>query len=138
MGGQGYTHFQLTRDTMKPLLPLLLASSLPLLSLAYVTGGTAPYSTTLDDDNVKFAVKAINDFFKTHRTATSLVSASRQVVAGYMYRYVIEVQEGIQKSECKVSVWVRDWMDPPQQVYGDPECTDKPVSCMVAKIIGCV
>merc|ERR1712156_445346 len=119
------------RDKMKLLLPLALCT-LPLLtsggvtslSDGYVTGGTSSYSTTLEDDNVKFAVKAINDFYKDNRTATSLVSASGQVVAGYMYRYIIEVTDSnSQKWYCKAAVWVRSWMTPSKQLYNDPECT---------------
>lgn len=110
---------------MQHLLCVLLIAATAALGYGQVTGGVRPYSTDLNDSNVVFAVQAIEDYLKANVTATSLVSASKQTVAGYMYTYEIAVRETSGMTYiCSVRVWTRDWLEASEavQVNGDPQC----------------
>merc|ERR1711922_35358 len=115
--------------TMKAILLLALpACALAAsLTLGGKVGGIEDFQTDLSDPNVQFAVKAINDFYNDDvtRTATKLVSASKQVVAGELLTFVIEMSTDTSSVTCSVIVWSRAWMtgSDAMMLQGSPQCS---------------
>ncbi|KAH9519470.1 hypothetical protein Btru_002766 [Bulinus truncatus] len=99
-----------------------------------IVGGISPYTTTLDDPMVVFAVSATNEYYRTKgdnqaRTVVKLISSTQQVVSGLLYRFIIQVTGGKCVDDCTVAVCTRtllgdrvDENGPATQVYGDISC----------------
>merc|ERR1712121_189751 len=118
------------RSTSK-MMKIILALSLlvAVATAAGRAGGVSEYSTDLNDPNVKFAMTAINNYYlgkgdNNARTAVKLISATKQVVAGMLYTYTIQVSDGTNTENCAVTVWSRAWLSGPEatQLSGDPQC----------------
>jgi len=97
-------------------------------------GGVRPYNTNLQDPSVLFAMESINNFYaqkgdNSVRTVVSIVSATRQVVAGTLYRYKLEVTGGEQNELCTLAVWSRPWLGANKQnvIQGEPQCEPKSI-----------
>ncbi|KAK0050380.1 cystatin-like protein precursor [Biomphalaria pfeifferi] len=107
---------------------VVLLAVVPFIS-SQLVGGQVPYTTTLNDPNVLFAVKAINSFYQQQgdnnlRTGVKVVRATSQVVAGALYRFTIQVSGGSTNEDCTVVVWSRPWLsgDEATQLQGTPSC----------------
>ncbi|XP_055879267.1 cystatin-like protein [Biomphalaria glabrata] len=94
---------------------LLLMLTVAHCTSASSAGSERQYETTLLDPYVVFAMTAINDYFcekgdDSPRAALRLVKATCQLVAGNLYRFIIEVSGGQTIDECTVKVWSRPWL----------------------------
>ncbi|BFZ07453.1 hypothetical protein BsWGS_10492 [Bradybaena similaris] len=124
---------------------LLIATALPFIAgQVDMPGGPHTFTTNLSDPNVVFALKTINEVYRTNgdqrpRVGEKIVSATSQVVAGVKYTYKIEVKVGDDVKElCAISVWSRPWLTGTDalSVLGTPEC--HPETIAAARSVGVV
>jgi len=108
---------------------ILALSLLVAVATAAMVGGVSDYKTDLNDPLVKFAMTEINNYYlgkgdNNARTAVSLISATKQVVAGMLYTYTIQVTDGTNTERCAVTVWSRSWLSGADatQLSGEPQC----------------
>jgi len=102
---------------------------MPIAAYGALVGGLTPIKLDASDENVKFAVGAINSYYtqlgdNAQRTLVDVVKAESQVVAGTLYHLVLRVSSGGQSELCEVSVWSRPWLsgDEAMQLSKDPAC----------------